>query len=106
MEKDEKESKYYFELAAMGVDVFSRHNLGCVENNAGNFDRAMKHWIISARAGDDDSLKEIRECFLEGHVTKEEFEKALRAHQVSNDEMKSEQREAAKQQLQAAGVWV
>ena len=42
-----------------------------------------------------DSLKEIRECYLGGHATKDDFEKALRAHQASKDEMKSDQRDAA-----------
>ena len=55
----------------------------------------MKHWMISAAAGFGDSLKEIREGFLNGHATKDDFEKALRAHKVANDEMRSEQREAA-----------
>ena len=41
--------------------------------------RAMKHYIISARAGLDESLKEIQKGFINGHVTKDDFEKALRA---------------------------
>jgi hypothetical protein len=32
---------------------------------------------------------------MAGHATKDDFEKALRAHKDSKDEMKSEQREAA-----------
>ena len=42
----------------------------------------------------DKSLKNIRECFLNGHATKDVFEKALRAHKESKDEMKSDQRAA------------
>jgi len=52
------------ELAAMGGDVWSRHNLGVNEERVGNYDRAVKHWMISAGAGYDDSLKTIRECFI------------------------------------------
>ena len=33
---------------------------------------------------------------MDGEVTKEDFEKILRAHQASRDEMKSEQRYRAK----------
>ena len=73
----------------------ARGNLGGLEYHAGNMSRAMKHWMISAGAGDDVSLKKIRDCFLEGHATKDDFEKALRAHKESADEMKSDQREAA-----------
>ena len=51
--------------------------------------------MISAAAGDDDSLTAIRECYLVGDATKDDFEKALRAHNDAKDEMKSDQRDAA-----------
>ena len=95
VEMDIEKAKQYYELAAMGGDVDARHNLGVFEENAGSMDRAMKHWMISAGAGDDDSLKEIRQCFMNGHATKDDFEKALRAHKEAKDEMKSDQRDAA-----------
>ena len=94
MRIDLKKAKYYYELAAMGGDVFARANIGAIECNAGNVDRAVKHYMIAAGAGCDDSLKEIRECFLNGNATKDDFEKALRAHKEAQDEMKSEQRDA------------
>ena len=94
VERDMKKAKHYYELAAMGGDVDARHNLGCMEEEAGNMDRAIKHWMISAGAGDDDSLEAIRKCFMKGHVTKDDFEKSLRSHKDANDEMRSEQREA------------
>ena len=97
MESDEQKAKYYYELAAMMGEVPARHNLGVLEKREGNVDRAVKHYMISAGAGLDKSLKAIRGAFLNGHATKDDFEKALRAHQASNDEMKSDQREAAKQ---------
>ena len=95
VERDENKAKYYYELAAMGGNTMARLNLGCVEGSAGNMNRAMKHWMISARAGDDGSLKEIQDGFVNGNAKKDDFETALRAHQTSKDEMKSEQREAA-----------
>ena len=76
----------------MGGSVLSRHNLGVTEYEAGNMSRAMKHFMIAARAGDDEALNEIREGYLDGHVTKDDFEKALRANKESKDEMKSDQR--------------
>ena len=79
----------------MGGDVDARHNLGVNEQRAGNIDRAVKHWMISAGAGYDKSLKEIRATYMKGNVTKEEFEKALRAHKGATDEMRSDQRETA-----------
>ena len=50
--------------------------------------------MISAGAGYDLSLTKIRQAFLDGDTTKDDFEKALRAHKAAKDEMKSEQREA------------
>ena len=95
VEKDEKKAKYYYELAAMHGNAHARHNLGAMEFKAANMNRAVKHWIISAAAGHDDALKQIRDCFLRGHATKDDFEKALRAHKEAKDEMKSDQRAAA-----------
>ena len=83
-------------LQPFGGDVAGRYSLGVVEAQQGNVSRAIKHLMISARAGDDDdSLKRIREGFMAGHVTKIDFERALRAHKESKDEEKSDQREAA-----------
>jgi TPR repeat protein len=95
VERDEKKATHYYELAAMGGDAGARANLGVTEAYAGNFDRAVKHWMISAGAGDDHSLNSIRECFLHGDATKDDFEKALRAHKKAKDETRSDQRDAA-----------
>jgi len=94
VERDTMKAKYYYELGAMGGDVSARYNLGHLEKDAGNVVRAMKHWMMAAGAGHDDSLKCIR-FFMRGEVTKDDFEKALRAHKYARDEMKSDQREAA-----------
>ena len=75
--------------------VLARHNLGCVELNEGNIDRALKHFMISAGAGDDKSLKAIRDYFFKGYTTKDDFEKALCSHKEAHDEMKSDGRAAA-----------
>ena len=45
VEMDEKKAKHYWELAAMNGNVGARHNLGMIEGNAGNHDRAKKHFI-------------------------------------------------------------
>ena len=95
VERDVKKANYYAEIAAMGGDATARHNLGVSEQIAGNMDRAVKHWMIAAGAGLDDSLEKIRQCYTNGDVTKDDFEKTLRAHKEANDEMKSDQRDAA-----------
>ena len=94
VERDMENAKCYFELAAIGRDAKSRHNLGVLERKASNMCRAVKHWMISVAAGCDKSLSEIRDCFMDGHVTKDDFDKALRAHKEAKDEMRSAHREA------------
>jgi hypothetical protein len=46
VERDEKEAKHYEELAAIGVHITSRHNLGVYECEESNT-RAVKHWMTS-----------------------------------------------------------
>ena len=70
VERDATKAKHYWELAAMGGDVNARHNLGWTEKMEGNMTRAVKHWMIAARAGYDESLKEIRACFFERSCNK------------------------------------
>jgi TPR repeat protein len=95
VERDAEKAKYYWELAAKAGNVIARHDLGVMEGNAGNMDRAAKHWMISAGAGYDKSLEAIQKGYVNGHVTKDDFEKALRAHKEAKDEMRSDQREEA-----------
>ena len=51
VERDEKKAEYYLELAAMEGNVVARFNLGVSEENAGNCDRALKHFMIAVRGG-------------------------------------------------------
>ena len=93
---DMKKAKHYYELAAMNGNVFARHNLGCMEVQADNQHRAMKHFMISARSGYDESLGTVKQGFMGGIVGKDEYANTLRAYQKSVDEMKSEARDKVK----------
>ena len=55
VEVDKKKAKQYWELAAMNGHIYARHNVGGLEAEAGNNERAMKHLILSARAGYEES---------------------------------------------------
>ena len=55
----------------------------------------MKHFIIGARLGDDESLESVKKGFAQGLVSKEDYEAALCGHQAAVDETKSEQRDVA-----------
>ena len=95
VEVDEKKAIHYYELAAMGGDSMARHNLGVIESEVGNYDRALKHWIISTKDGDSDSLDYIKMLYKKGHATKDDFANALRSYQAFLDEIKSDQRDKA-----------
>ena len=91
--RDMKKTMHYFELAAIGGCTEARYNLGLLEQRAGNMSIALKHYMIAA--GYDESLKEIREFYINGHATKDDYAKALRAHQKYVDGIKSDQRDKA-----------
>ena len=57
--------------------------------------RALKHYMIAAESGESDSLKKIRKLYTNGHATKDDYAKALRAYQTYLAEIKSTQRDAA-----------
>ena len=58
-------------------------------------DRALKHFMIAAGCGDNDSLENIKQMFMNGGVTKDDYVKALRAYQANLVEIKSAQRDEA-----------
>jgi len=93
--KDKKKEVYHLEEAAIGGDPDARHNLGVTENDNGRYDRAVKHWIIAANLGCDRSIHDLKVCYGNGAVSKEDFAAALRAHQAAVDATKSPQRDAA-----------
>eukprot|EP00984_Skeletonema_dohrnii_P015126 scaffold6484_cov114-Skeletonema_dohrnii-CCMP3373.AAC.3 len=97
VEKDVKKELYHLEQAAIGGDAIARYNLGCEEEENDMMDRAIKHWIIAAKLGHDDSLDNLKVCFRGGLVSKEDFAAALRAHQAAVEATKSPQREAAEE---------
>ena len=95
VEVDKKKARHYYKLAALNGDVQARHYLGCLEGQSGNHQRALKHFIIAARAGNKLSLDTVKEGYMRGHVTKDEHANALREYQKSQDEMTSEARDKA-----------
>jgi TPR repeat protein len=92
---NEKKSLYHSEQAAIGGHVKARHNLGFEAFMNGKMDTAVKHWIIAAKLGHDDSLQRLKNGFQIGTVSKDVFAAALRAHKAAVDAMKSPQREEA-----------
>ena len=100
VEIDMKKAKHYYELAAINGNMngylLARNNLGCVEEDAGNQQRAHKHFMIGAMAGHKRALAAVKEGFMEGLVTKDEYANALRAYHKSQDDIKSDARDRAR----------
>ena len=79
----------------MKGSIPSKTYLGALEGITGNYQRKYKHIIIPARAGDKLSMDTIKEGYMTGYVTKEEYAHTLRGYQQSQDEMKSKARDKA-----------
>jgi tetratricopeptide (TPR) repeat protein len=92
VERNMEKLVHHLEEAAIGGHPLARYNLGVHE---GSIDRAVKHYIIAAKLGDDEALDAVKEGYKRGYASKEDFATALRGHQAAVDETKSEQRTAA-----------
>ena len=82
VERDEKKAIHYWELAATGGDENARHNLGNAEFRAGNYGRAVKHYMIAVRSGNNESLKMIQRMYVNRCATRDDYEKALQDYQA------------------------
>jgi hypothetical protein len=81
------------EEAAIGGHPWARFHLGLHDARSGRVKRAMKHFIIAANHGLDDALEEVKQGFVHGVVSKEDYAAALRGHQAAVDATTSVQRE-------------
>ena len=95
VEKDKKREQHHLEEAAIGGHPEARHNLGCEETDNDRMDRAVKHWIIAANLGYDDSLTNLKILYKDGNLRKDDFTAALRGYQTAINATKSPQREEA-----------
>ena len=93
--KDVKKEEHHLEEASIGGHPMARNNLAMIEQRRGRIDRAMQHWIITAKLGLDAGLGAVKKGFAHGVVSKEDYEAALRGHQDAVDATKSKQREEA-----------
>jgi len=94
VEKDEGKEMHYLEEASIGGHPSARRALGWKEWNIGNSERALKHFLIAAKLGDDDSMEMLMIAFKSGLVSKDDLASALRAHQAAVDATKSPPRDA------------
>ncbi|EJK77123.1 hypothetical protein THAOC_01064, partial [Thalassiosira oceanica] len=78
-----------WESAAMQGHALSRTKLGLIETENGNHDRALRHYMISAKMGEKLSLDSIKALFIDGNATKVQYAEALKGYQDAVEEMKS-----------------
>jgi hypothetical protein len=97
VEKDNEKAIHHAELAAIAGHPEARHNLGIEEWNNDRFERARKHFIIAANLGWNDSLKELKQLYADGHASKEDYAGALRGYQAAVDATKSRERDKAEE---------
>jgi TPR repeat protein len=89
-----KKAKFHFEAAAMAGHEVARLNLGCLERHFGNSERAIKHWMIAASAGDYNAMNSLQIVFKQGSLGRESINSTLAAYNNSCAEMRSEDRDA------------
>jgi len=96
VEKDHAKATEFYMKAAMQGHVPSRYNLGCYEAKKGNFHRAVRHLLISAKMGEERSLAAIKKMFMTGLTNKEQYAETLKGYQCAAEEMKSHDRDEVK----------
>ncbi len=93
VEKDMKKALYHWEQAAIGGHTAARGSLAVHDMETGRIERTAKHLIINANLGHDISLQYLKDLFIQGVVSKEDYAAALRGYQAAVDATKSAERE-------------
>ena len=89
-----KNAKFHYESAAMAGHETARFNIGLMECESGNMERAIKHWTIAASAEQYCDMHHLRTFFEQGVVSRESIDSILSAYNKSCAEMRSEARDA------------
>mmetsp|Transcript_24242 Transcript_24242/g.54990 ORF Transcript_24242/g.54990 Transcript_24242/m.54990 type:complete len:210 (-) Transcript_24242:150-779(-) len=92
---DKAKGIHCWESAAMLGCADSRHFLGIAELEKMNPYRAMRHLLIAAKMGYEESLDAIKDLFSDGLATKAQYAEALKGYQDAVEETKSPEREEA-----------
>jgi hypothetical protein len=87
------------EEAAIGGLSYARHNLAAIEMENGRPERAVKHLIIAANMGFEDSMKGLWKFYAEGYVKKDVLTATLRSHHDAVEATKSPQRKVFEEKV-------
>ncbi|EJK56462.1 hypothetical protein THAOC_23643, partial [Thalassiosira oceanica] len=99
VQEDKGKAAELYKKAAMQGHVVGRHNLGNHEGRKGNYDRAVRHYLISAKMGYEKSVQNIKRALMQGCATKEQYAEAMNGYQDAVEEMKSHDRDEAVRRL-------
>ena len=80
VEEDVEKAVYHDEKAAIGGHPQARYNLAYIEEANGNMERAVKHFIIAAKLGHLDVMRDLWKHYSAGNITKEDLDATLRSH--------------------------
>ena len=105
LEQNEEEGIKYWEKAAEGGHLLSRHNLGCNEADNDNDVAAMRHWRLSASGGDRKSMKQLIDFFEEGLLHHGDLAAILENFYHARNEMTSVDRDEYIAYLKRAGEY-
>jgi hypothetical protein len=95
VEKDEEKAVYHLKKAAIGGHPEARLALARDDMENGSIDRSVRHLIIAANLGHEESMKMLWAQYSDGNITKEDLESTLRTHKAAIDATKSTQRDEA-----------
>ena len=98
VEKDSAKARSLLIRAAKGGLAQARHNLATLEYESGQIDAAIRHLKISTAAGYKLSLESMEELRDEGHISEEEYNRAVADVVAAQKEEHTEERAAARKQ--------
>ena len=97
VDQDMKKAVHHWEIASIVGHPGARYCLGANEHtNCLNIERSMKHSLIVAKMGHNESLETLKLEYKQVYVPKEDFESALRAYHDAVDSRKSQRRAVGK----------
>ena len=102
VEKDEEKEIFHLEEASIAGHPSARFSLGCHEVRNERYENAVKHFVIAAHLGCDESIPMLKEGYKTGYVSKDDFAAALRGHHSAVAATKSTQREVGEKVMAAA----
>jgi len=86
----------FYEVAAKKGSLEAHKELSKFHKRSGNVAEVIKHSKVVASAGDKEAMDSLMSAYGYKLLSKEDLAQTLRAHQASNDLMKSKDRDHAR----------